>query len=233
MTIQERLFALQDTAYAAFQGKLTPTIPQESIIGVRVPELRKLAKALVKEAKEDESAKEEMEQFLHTLPHTYYDENLLHGMLISEMKDFDQCLEAMEAFLPYIDNWAVSDTTSPKALGKKKDRLMEKILEWTASSHTYTCRFGVLSLMRWFLDQDFQKEYLEIPAKVRSEEYYVRMMTSWFFATALTKQWDASIPYIEEKRLEPWTHNKTIQKAIESYRITDERKQYLRTLKIK
>lgn len=228
-TIQTKLFALQDKEYAAFQAKLTPNIEPESIIGVRVPKLRELAKALTKDA----SMKEEASSFLDTLPHTYYDENLLHGMLIAEMKDFDQCLEAMECFLPFVDNWAVCDTTSPKVLGKQKERLMKKILEWTASEHTYTIRFGLLSLMRWFLDKDYKPEYLEIPIRVHSEEYYVRMMVAWFFATALTKQWDTAVKVIEEKRLEPWTHNKAIQKAIESYRISDGQKSYLRTLKIK
>lgn len=224
MTIQERLFALQDKEYAAFQAKLTPGVPEETFIGVRVPEARKLAKVYSKEA--------ESETFLTQLPHKYYDENMLHGLLISEVKDYEKCIALTDAFLPYVDNWAVCDIMSPKVFKKNKEELMKKIVEWSASEHTYTCRFGLEMLMSHFLDDDFQKEYLEIPASVQSEEYYVNMMIAWFFATALAKQWDDVIPYIEEKRLSPWVHNKTIQKARESYRITAEQKEYLKTLKI-
>ncbi len=225
MTIRERLFELQDTGYAAFQAKLTPGVPLESFIGVRVPEARKLAKTFVKEA--------ESSDFLKELPHKYYDENMLHGLLISEVKDFEYCMALTEDFLPYIDNWAVCDIMSPKVFKKNKPALLDKIRIWSASEHTYTCRFGLEMLMTHFLDEDFKKEYLEIPANVKSSEYYVNMMIAWFYATALAKQWDATIPYLEEGRLDIWCHNKTIQKAIESYRITAEQKEYLRSLRKK
>lgn len=216
---------MQDEAYAAFQAKLTPGIPADSFIGVRVPLLRAFAKEYAK----DSACKE----FLAQLPHRYYDENILHGMLISQMKDYEECVEATERFLPFVDNWAVCDTMSPKVFGKNKARLIEKIREWSASSHTYTCRFGLEMLMKFYLDADFREEYLEIVAAARSEEYYVKMMVAWFFATALAKQWDASVTYIMERKLAPWTHNKAIQKARESFRITQEQKEYLNALKVK
>ena len=224
-SLQERLFAMQDKQYAAFQAKLTPGVPMESFIGIRVPVLRKFAKEFTKEA--------ECKEFLHQLPHQYYDENMLHGLLISEVKDYEECIRLTDRFLPFVDNWAVCDIMSPKVFAKHKKELLAKIKTWSKSSHVYTCRFGIEALMSHYLDKDFKAEYLEIPASVRSEEYYVKMMVAWFFATALAKQWDATIPYIEQNRLAPWTHNKTIQKAIESYRITPEQKEYLRTLKIK
>lgn len=220
--IVERLFALRDEKYAEFQLKLTPGVTKESVIGVRVQDARKLAKKL--------SKKPEYRAFFDELPHKYYDENMLHGLMIAEIKDFDECVAEIEKFLPYVDNWAVCDITSPKALAKNKAKLLEKIVEWSASERVYTCRFGLEMLMTHFLDKDFKPEYLEIPAKIRSEEYYVNMMIAWFFATALAKQWDAAIPYIENRRLSEWTHKKTIRKAIESFRITDEQKAYLRTL---
>ena len=222
--IQERLFALQDEKYREFHRSLIPGLPRENIIGIRIPAMRKLAKEFVKEP--------EAIVFLKQLPHTYYDENTLHALLIAEIKDYDACMEAVEAFLPYIDNWAVCDGFSPKVFGKHKAELLEKIRLWIPSEHIYTCRFGIGMLMRWFLDEDFQPGYLELPAAVRSEEYYVNMMTAWFFATALAKQWNAAIPYLEQNRLDPWTHNKTIQKARESYRITTEQKEYLKRLKV-
>ena len=223
--LQERLFAMQDKQYAAFQAKLTPGVPEDSIIGVRVPVLRKFAKEFAK--------KDEVNDFVHQLPHKYYDENMLHSLLISQVKDYEECISLTDAFLPYVDNWAVCDIMSPKVFAKHKSALTEKITTWINSRHTFTCRFGIETLMSHYLDKDFKAEYLEIPASVRSEEYYVKVMVAWFFATALAKQWDATIPYIEQKRLAPWTHNKTIQKAIESYRITPGQKEYLRTLKIK
>jgi len=225
MDFREELFALQDIAYGDFQAKLTPGIPRELFIGVRVPELRKLAK----QARNTPEAA----VFLKALPHSYYDENMLHGMLLSEIKDYSTCLAEVERFLPYVDNWAVCDTMSPKVFGKHKSELLEKIREWSASKETYTCRFGVEMLMNHFLDEDFKPEYLNIPAAVQSEEYYVRMMLAWFFATALAKQWAPTVKYLEENRLEVWVHNKTIQKARESYRITPEQKEYLNTLKRK
>ena len=222
--LQERLFAMQDRQYAAFQAKLTPGVPLESFIGVRVPVLRKFAKEFAKEV--------EVNDFVRQLPHKYYDENMLHSLLISQVKDYEECISLTDSFLPYVDNWAVCDIMSPKVFAKHKEALTERINTWINSRHTFTCRFGIETLMTHYLDKDFKADYLEIPADVRSGEYYVKMMVAWFFATALAKQWDAAIPFIEQKRLAPWTHNKTIQKAIESYRITPEQKDYLRTLKI-
>lgn len=225
MTILERLFALQDKEYAVFQSKLTPGIEPELFIGVRVPEARKLAKALKNDSETD--------SFIKSLPHRYYDENMLHGLILSEIKDYDSCIQAVDAFLPYVDNWAVCDIMSPKVFRKHKEELIHKIREWSASEETYTCRFGMEMLMTHYLDEEFDPAYLDIPADVHSDEYYVQMMQAWFFATALAKQWDAVIPYIQEQRLDQWVHNKTIQKARESYRITPEQKEYLKGLKIK
>ena len=220
--IEDLLFELRDEEYAAFQAKLTPTVDKELFIGVRVPEVRKLAKQL----KNSPTA----EEFLKELPHKYYDENMLHGLLISEIKDYERAAEETDCFLPYVDNWAVCDIMSPKVFGKHKPELLKKIREWTASEKTYTVRFGIEMLMSHFLDKDFKPEHLEIPASVHSEEYYVNMMIAWYFATALAKQWDAAITYLEQKKLGDWVHNKTIQKARESYRRTDEQKIYLKTL---
>ena len=222
--IQERLFALRDEKYREFQRSLIPGLSKEKIIGIRMPAMRKLAKEFVKEP--------EAAVFLKQLPHTYYDENILHALLVAEIKDYDTCVKEVERFLPHVDNWAVCDIFSPKVFKKNRDRLIKKIKEWTASDHPYTCRFGMEMLMTHFLDEDFRVEYLEIPATVHSEEYYVNMMIAWFYATALAKQWDATIGYIEDQRLDTWTHNKTIQKARESYRITPEQKEYLKTLKM-
>lgn len=223
MNIKEELFVLQDISYAGFQAKLTPNIPRDLFIGVRVPDLRKLAKKI---AKEPETSK-----FLKNLPHKYYDENMLHGILISEIKNYDACIEAVDSFLPYVDNWAVCDIMSPKIFKKKKTALLEKIKEWSESGKTYTCRFGIEMLMSNFLDDDFKPEYLEIPLYANSEEYYVKMMIAWFFATALAKEWDETIKYMEDQRLDTWTHNKAIQKARESRRITPKEKEYLKSLK--
>ena len=222
--IQDRLLALQDQTYGDFQSKLLPGISRDRVIGIRMPAMRKLAKEFAKE--------EEADRFLRQLPHTHYDENVLHALLLMEIKNYEECMKAMEAFLPYIDNWAVCDCLSPKVFQKHKKELLEKIRIWIASGHSYTCRFGMGMLMRWFLDEDFKPEYLRLPASVRSDEYYVNMMTAWFFATALAKQWDATIPYFEKPHLDRWTHNKAIQKARESYRITPQQKEYLKTLKI-
>lgn len=223
MNIQKELFALRDISYGDFQAKLVPNIPRELLIGVRVPEARKLAKRLAKEP--------EASEFLKDLPHKYYDENILHALLISEMRDYDACIVAIDEFLPYIDNWAVCDILSPKIFKEHKTSLLEKIKEWSASDKTFTCRFGLEMLMSYFLDNDFKPDYLEITTSVHSEEYYVRMMIAWFFATALAKQWDASIKYIEDNRLDTWTHNKAIQKARESRRIAQKQKEYLKLLK--
>ena len=222
--LQQNLFAMRDAAYAAFIAKLTPGFPPSHFIGVRVPLLRTIARSFAKE----EAASQ---RFLSHLPHSYYEEDMLHGMLISLVKDYDRCLDLTDRFLPYVDNWAVCDTLSPKVFAKHKAQLLENILRWSSSSHTYTCRFGLRMLMTHFLDDSFSADFLEIPAAIRSEEYYVKMMVAWFFATSLAKQWEATLPYLENRQLDPWTHRKTIQKAIESYRIPPERKDYLRTLR--
>lgn len=224
MTVTERLFALRDEEYALFQAKLIPNVPPESIIGVRLPDVRKLAKELLKEGG--------YEAFLKELPHRYFDENMLHGILISFIKDFASCMEETERFLPYIDNWAVCDSMSPKIFAKHREKLLTKIGEWTGSEHTYTCRFGLGMLMAHFLDEDFRPEYLKIPAGIKSDEYYVNMMIAWYYATALAKQWNSTVTYIENGTLSVWVHNKTIQKARESFRITPEQKEYLRGLKM-
>ena len=222
--IREELFGLQDKEYRDFQAKLIPTIDAETVIGVRAPELRKLAKRFVK--------REDVGAFLAALPHKYYDENQLHAYIVSEVKDYGLCLELINAFLPYVDNWATCDSLLPKVFKKHKEELLDRIREWTDSDKTYTIRFGVSMLMRLYLDDDFDPAYPEMVAAIRSEEYYVNMMTAWYFATALAKQYEAVVAYIENRRLDTWTHNKTIQKAIESYRVSPERKDYLRSLKI-
>lgn len=225
MEIRERLWKYQDDEYGDFQCRLTPGLKREAFIGVRVPDVRKLAK----EYKESKEA----EDFLSELPHEYYDENMLHSILLSQIREYDHCMEKVKAFLPYIDNWAVCDTLSPKVFGRHKEQLLEEIRMWIRSGETYTCRFGIGMLMRHFLDEDFKAEYLQLVSSVVSEEYYVKMMAAWYFATALSKQWKDTIYVLEENILSPWVHNKTIQKAIESYRITEEEKKYLRTLRRK
>lgn len=223
--IREELFSLQDTAYRDFQGKLTPTIDASTAIGVRTPALRALAKRMVK--------REDVGTFLDDLPHTYFDENQLHAFIVSELRDYEACLQEVERFLPYVDNWATCDQMSPKVFKKHRAELIDPIKRWISSDATYTLRFGVGMLMEHYLDDDFDPTYLDMVAAVRSEEYYVRMMVAWYFATALAKQYDATISYLEERRLEPWVHNKTIQKAIESRRISPQTKDYLRELKVK
>lgn len=221
--ILQRLFALQDLQYRDFQAKLMPTVDKNTIIGVRTPELRKLAKELAK--------REDVGAFLDALPHGYYDENNLHGFILCEEKDFDRVIARLDAFLPHVDNWATCDLLSPKVFKKHKNKLLPHIRRWLASSKVYTVRFGIEMLLSYYLDEDFSPEYLNWVAVLRSEEYYINMMIAWYFATALAKQYDAALPILLEQRLAPWTHNKTIQKAIESYRITDEQKAYLRSLK--
>ena len=221
--LREKLFELEDKEYAEFQRKLIPNVAPETIIGVRTPELRKLAK---------EAAKlPGIEEYMKILPHDYFEEYNLHGFLIEGIRDYDRCIEKLNAFLPYVDNWATCDLVSPKVFKKHLPELLGQIRIWMASKRPYTIRFGMEALMRYFLDDAFRSEYLGLAAAIRSEEYYVNMMTAWFFATALAKQYEATIPYIEEQRLDEWTHNKAIQKAIESYRVSDEQKAYLRTLK--
>ena len=221
--IREELFRLQDSKYREFQSKLIPNVPLDSVIGVRTPALRKYAKELAK--------REEIGEFLSDVPHRYFDENQLHAFIISQLKDFGRCMEYVRAFLPYVDNWATCDQLSPKVFGKNKGDLLKQIREWIGSGDTYTVRFGIGMLMQYFLDEDFDPEYPELVAQIRSEEYYVNMMKAWYFATALAKQYETVLPFIEERRLDDWTHRKAIQKAVESYRITEEQKKYLKTLK--
>ncbi len=221
--IHERLFCLQDTAYAEFQKKLIPTVDGDTVIGVRTPELRKLAKELIKD--------EHIDEFLNELPHAYFDENQLHAFLISEIKDFNRCIEAVSRFLPYVDNWATCDQLSPKVFKKHKAALLPYIKEWIQSDKVYTVRFAIGILMQHFLDDNFETAYVEAVAEVPTAEYYVHMMVAWYFATGLAKQYDAVLPYLTARRLDRKTHNKAIQKACESYRITPEQKAYLKTLK--
>ena len=223
--IKKQLFEMQDLEYKAFHSRLMPTISPETIIGVRTPGLRKYAKDLAKT--------EGIEDFLKDLPHEYYEENNLHGFLIEGIKDYDTCLAQVDRFLPYVDNWATCDMMRPKVFKKNPKALLPKIEIWLASGETYMVRYGIGMLMTYFLDEYFDVKYVEKVAAIVSEEYYIKMMVAWYFATALAKQWDTVIPFMEEKRLEKWTHNKAIQKAIESYRITPEQKAYLRGLKIK
>lgn len=223
--VQRELFAMQDLKYRDFHAKLMPTVNKDTVIGVRTPELRKFAKEYGKT--------EEAKIFLQVLPHQYYEENNLHGLLIEQIKDYDQCIEELERFLPYIDNWATCDLLAVRTVKKHLDLFIKEIYRWMESEHTYTIRFGMNMLMRYYLEDEFKLEYPEKVAAVRSEEYYVNMMRAWYFATALAKQYEKILPFLEEQRMDVWTHNKTIQKAIESYRITPEQKEYLRTLRIK
>lgn len=221
-TVEQRLRALADPKYREFQSKLIPTVAQDLILGVRTPDIRKLAKGLdVKERAE----------FLGELPHRFYDENILHAAILCSVSDFAEAVCETERFLPYIDNWAVCDLLSPKCFSKLKGELLPHIRSWMQSERTYTVRFGTGMLMKHFLDADFEPEYLDWAASVRSEEYYVNMMTAWFFATALAKQYDCAVKYIEERRLGRRVHAMAIQKALESFRVTEEHKEYLRTLK--
>lgn len=223
--VRARLYALRDGDYAVFMAKLLPTVDPQTILGVRTPDLRRLARELSREA--------DIGRFLDDLPHAYYEENNLHSFIISAVRDYDTALARTEAFLPYVDNWATCDSFSPKAFCKHHDRLAADILRWMGSDRPYTVRFGIEMVQSHFLDEDFDPVWLERVSAVRSDEYYVNMMTAWFFATALTKRWDDALPYIEGNRLDAWTHNKAIQKAIESRCITDERKAHLRSLKRK
>ena len=223
-SIEERLFKLQDLKYRDMQVKIIPNINANTIIGVRTPELRKLAKELLKE---------DYKEFLEELPHKYFDENQLHSFIISKMKDYDECISYVNKFLPYVDNWATCDQLSPKSFKRNTDKLLEEIKVWIKSKETYTIRFGIGMLMQYYLDDKFKEEYLELVSKIKSDEYYIKMMIAWYYATALAKQYDKTLPYIENNKLDKWVHNKTIQKAVESYRITEEQKEYLRKLKIK
>ena len=223
--IRVELFKMQDMDYRDFNSKLIPTVDKESMIGIRTPDLRKYAKQLGKSS--------DVIEFLQTLPHKYFDENQLHAFIISEIKDFKNCIDEINRFLPYIDNWATCDQLSPKVFKKHHKELITYIKEWLKSDKVYTLRFGIGMLMEHFLDEDFDISYLETVSNIRSDEYYVNMMIAWYFATALAKRYESVLPFIENRRLEIWTHNKAIQKAVESLRISDEKKEYLKNLKIK
>ena len=223
MSVYDRLKKYEDDKYKEFQAKLVPNIDSNTIIGVRTPDMRRIAKEVF--------GTKEAEEFLNELPHNYYEENLVHFFLIAMIKDFDECINKVEEFLPYIDCWPVCDQASPKIFKKNHDKLLPYIKKWMKSKHVYTSRFAMRMLMNEFLDKDFKEEYLELVANKKGEDYYLKMMKAWYFATALAKQYDATIKYIENKKLDTWSHNKAIQKAIESFRVTDEHKEYLRTLK--
>ena len=223
--IVKQLFTFQDMDYRDLQARTIPTVDIDSIIGVRTPVLRKYAKEL--------SGRDDIDRFLNDLPHDFFDEDQLHAFILSGMKDYDKCLSEVERFLPFVNNWATCDQMSPKVFKKYRKELLPSIKTWLGSSEVYTVRFGIGMLMEHFLDEDFDPKYLKMVAKIRSEEYYVNMMIAWYFATALAKQYDAAVPYLENRKLDTWTHNKTIRKAIESYRISPEQKEYLRTLTIK
>lgn len=222
--IREELFRLRDIEYRDFQVRLIPSVEPDQVIGVRTPSLRKYARQLAKRA--------DAGIFLRDLPHRYFDENQLHAFMISGIKDYGKCLEEVNIFLPCVDNWATCDQLSPAVFKKHRQELIREIRNWIYSDRTYTVRFGLGMLMSHFLDEDFDPAFLDLAAEVRSEEYYIRMMIAWYFATALAKQYDAALPYIEDCRLEPWTHNRTIQKAVESFRVSPEQKDYLRSLRI-
>lgn len=223
--IQEKLFSMQDLSYKEFHSKLMPTVNSDKIIGVRTPELRKLAKAFAKS--------KESKDFLMELPHKYYEEDNLHGFIIEELKDYEETIDEVERFLPYVDNWATCDMMSPKVFKKNTDKLRFKINQWIKSEDTYTVRFGIDIMMKYYLDEEFMPEYLQMIADIKSDEYYINMAIAWYFATALAKQYDAALPYIEKNKLDKWIHNKTIQKAVESYRLSTEQKTYLKTFKLK
>lgn len=214
-----------DTEYAGFQSKLMPGMEEKTVLGVRTPVLRKLAKELV--------GSSEAEAFLDSLPHKYFEENQLHAFIISEIKDADKCMQRYKEFVPYIDNWATCDQLLPKLFKKHPEMALELVPEYLKSEHTYTIRTGVGILMRYYLDDLFECRFLKMVADISSQEYYVNMMRAWYFATALAKQYDETVKLIERNELDKWTHNKTIQKAVESYRITDSQKQYLRSLRLK
>ena len=223
MSIYERLLSNKDEKYKDFQSKLVPNIDKETIIGVRTPQIREIAKKVF--------GTQEANTFIQVLPHQYYEENLIHFFIISKIKNFDECVKEVEKFLPYIDCWPVCDQASPLIFKKNHDKLLPLIKKWIKSNHVYTARFGIRMLMNEFLNDDFKEEYLELVSSKKGNDYYLKMMIAWFFATALAKQYDATIKYIENRCLDPWIHQKTIQKAIESYRVSDEHKEYLKKLR--
>ena len=223
MTLHERLTKEKDEAYRVFQTKLVPNIPPETIVGVRTPALRKIAKEVFEGKDRD--------IFLSSLPHRYYEENLIHFFMLAMIKDFEACVNAVERFLPYVDCWPVSDQTSPKTFRKNHEKLLPYIKKWIASTHIYTARFGLRMLMNEFLDEDFRVEFLELAASKTGEDYYLKMMVAWYFATALAKRYNETLPFLEDRRLDEWTHKKAIQKAVESFRVSDEHKEYLKSLR--
>lgn len=223
MSVYEELCKYKDDKYKEFQSNLVPNISKDTILGVRTPDMRKIAKEMFNT--------DEGKKFLKKLPHKYYEENLVHFFMIALIKDFDECVKETERFLPYIDCWPVCDQSSPKVFKKKHDELLPLIKKWIESDHVYTSRFGMRMLMNEFLGEDFKPEYLKWVASKKGEDYYLKMMVAWYFATALAKQYDATIPYFEKRVLDDWCHKKAIQKAIESFRVSDEHKEYLKTLR--
>lgn len=223
MTLYDRLISVKDDAYRAFQTKLVPNIPPETILGVRTPEMRKIAREVFESPDRD--------AFLSDLPHRYYEENLIHFFVISMIRDFDECVQSVEAFLPYVDCWPVSDQATPKSFVKNHGKLLPYIRKWIASDHVYTARFGIRMLMNEFLGADFKEEYPALVAAKTGEDYYLRMMVAWYFATALAKRYEETVPYFETHRLDDWVHRKAIQKALESYRVSDAHKDYLKSLR--
>ena len=223
MTVYDKLLEAKDESYRVFQVKLVPNIPADTIIGVRTPDTRRIAKEVFTGDNRD--------SFLGELPHKYYEENIVHFFMIAMIKDFDQCVQAVELFLPYIDCWPVSDQATPVSFRKNHEKLLPYIKKWIASPHVYTARFGIRMLMNEYLGDDFREEYLALAASNKGEDYYLRMMVAWYFATALAKKYDETIVYIEQHRLDDWVHKKAIQKALESYRVSEENKQYLRSLR--
>ena len=223
MTLYDRLITVKDDAYREFQAKLVPNIPPETILGVRTPEMRRIAKEVFSSPERD--------AFLSDLPHKYYEENLIHFFVISTIRGFDACVKAVEEFLPYVDCWPVSDQATPGSFKKNHQKLLPYIRKWIASEHVYTARFGMRMLMNEFLGEDFRPEYPELVANKKGNDYYLKMMIAWYFATALAKKYDETVPYFEERRLDEWVHRKAIQKALESYRVSEEHKEYLKSLR--
>ena len=223
MTVYEELLKVKDDTYKEFQAKLVPNIDPDIILGVKTPEMRQIAKEVFNSKEKD--------AFLKDLPHKYYEENLVHFFIISMIKDFDECIREVEAFLPYVDCWPVSDQATPRSFKKNHEKLLPYIKKWIKSKHLYTSRFGIRMLMNEFLGEEFKDEYAKLVASVKSDEYYLKMMVAWYFATALAKNYDETIKYIEERKLDDWVLKKTIQKAVESYRVTDEHKEYLKSFR--
>ena len=221
--VYEMLLKAKDDNYKEFQSKLVPNISKDSILGVRTPEMREIAKEVFNSSFKDE--------FLNDIPHKYYEENIIHMFVVSLIKDFDECIKELDKFLKYVDCWPVSDQASPKCFKKNHDKLLPVVKRWILSSHIYTSRFGMRILMNEYLDKDFKEEYLELVSNVKGDDYYLKMMQAWYFATALAKQYDSTIKYIENHKLDDWVHKKSIQKAIESFRVSDEHKEYLKTLR--